>query len=59
MKEYSEEKGAAWREGSIGAIERGGGLAPPFAAAAFELAPGDGSHVVETDFGFHVIMRTE
>ncbi|MBS2019032.1 MAG: peptidylprolyl isomerase [Deltaproteobacteria bacterium] len=59
VKEYSEEPGAATREGSVGTFDRSGRMAVPFVDATMELKVGEVSHVVETDFGFHVIYRTE
>lgn len=58
VKKYSDEAGAATREGSLGSVERAE-LAPPFADAAFELHANEFSDVVESDFGFHLIMRTQ
>jgi NIMA-interacting peptidyl-prolyl cis-trans isomerase 1 len=58
VKEYSEELGAVSRGGSIGSVERKD-LAKPFADAAFELGVHQLSDVVESESGFHVIVRTE
>lgn len=56
--EYSDEPGAASRQGLIGPIKRKD-VVPPFADAAFELKANEVSHVVETESGFHIILRTE
>jgi hypothetical protein len=56
VSEYSDEPGAASRAGDIGELTRAE-LQAPFADAAFLLDLNQMSDVVETDFGFHVILR--
>lgn len=57
-RQYSDEPGAASSAGDLGVFGHGQ-MVPPFERAAFALAPGAISDVVETSFGFHVIKRTQ
>jgi peptidyl-prolyl cis-trans isomerase SurA len=55
---YSEDPGSASDGGNLGIIERGE-LVPEFEAVAYKLDEHKMSDIVETPFGFHLIMLDE
>jgi protein-disulfide isomerase len=55
---YSDEPGAAARGGDLGTFP-GNAMVPEFQAAVEALRVGEVSGVVETKFGYHVIVRTQ
>ncbi|MEO7327697.1 MAG: peptidylprolyl isomerase [Minicystis sp.] len=58
VKEYSDEPGAGARGGDLGKFPKGA-MVPDFESALERMQVGAISDVVETPFGFHVILRTQ
>ncbi|MCB1009746.1 MAG: peptidylprolyl isomerase [Acidobacteria bacterium] len=57
-REASDDRGSAERGGDLGWVQRGQTV-PTFEDAAFSLAPGTLSPLVESPFGFHVLEVAE
>jgi parvulin-like peptidyl-prolyl isomerase len=58
VKDYSDEEGAAQRGGLLGRFKRG--VLPPAAQAALEKTEvGKNTDVVESELGFHILLRVQ
>lgn len=58
VKEYSDEPGAGARGGDLGKFPKGA-MVPEFQNALEKLKVNEVSGIVESPFGFHVILRTQ
>jgi parvulin-like peptidyl-prolyl isomerase len=58
VKEYSDEPGAGARGGDLGRFPKGA-MVPEFQNALEKLKVNETSGVVESPFGYHVILRTQ
>lgn len=56
--EHSDDRGSAAQGGELGTFRREQ-MVPEFSEAAFALEIGEISDIVESPFGYHVILRTE
>ncbi|MDP1726889.1 MAG: peptidylprolyl isomerase [Bacteroidota bacterium] len=55
---YSDDKGSASKGGELGYFGRGM-MVPEFEGAAFRLKPDSVSRIIETKYGYHIIMAIQ